>query len=83
MAIDDALPYAFLGMVFAEGYAATAGLGFLILVTGAQRFMAEEMATAIITFGLLVLISTMLRLIARRLVIVKPEEKVVEVIANG
>lgn len=68
IAIDEALPHAFLGMVFAEAYAATAGLGFLILVAHAQEFVAEGIATSLITFGLLVTISSALRLVVKRLV---------------
>ena len=33
-ALDEAMPYAFVGMVFAEAMAATAGLGFLMIIAG-------------------------------------------------
>lgn len=65
LAIDEALPNAFLGMVFAEGYASTAGLGFFLLVFPANGHMAEATATALITFGLMVGISCVLRLAAK------------------
>ena len=83
LAVDEALPYAFLSMFFAEAYAATAGLGFLILVTRATGFIAGALAIALITFGLLVFISSMLRFAVKRLVVMKPQENVVEIIANG
>ncbi len=73
VAIDEALPYAFLGMVFAEAYAATAGLGFLIIVASADSFVAEAIAASSITFALLVVISIVLRLFVRRLVGVENE----------
>jgi ABC-type nitrate/sulfonate/bicarbonate transport system permease component len=77
LAIDESLPYAFVGMVFAEAYAATAGLGFLILVAGAQLFIAKAIATALITFGLLVLISSALRFVIKRCVNATTMESVV------
>jgi hypothetical protein len=83
IAVDEALPYAFLGMVFGELYASTAGLGFLIVVARAQLFIAEAMGTALITFGLLVFISSMLRFAVKRLAVMKPQENVVEITANG
>ena len=83
LAVDEALPYAFLSMFFAEAYAATAGLGFLILVTRAMGFIAGALAIALITFGLLVFISSMLQFAVKRLVVMKPQENVVEIIANG
>ena len=83
LAVDEALPYAFSGMFFAEAYAATAGLGFLILVSRATGFIAGRLAIALITFGLLVFISSVLRFIVKRLVISEPEENVASVLANG
>ena len=83
LAVDEALPYAFSGMFFAEAYAATAGLGFLILVSRATGFIAGALAIALITFGLLVFISSVLRFIVKRLVISEPEENVASVLANG
>jgi ABC-type nitrate/sulfonate/bicarbonate transport system permease component len=73
IAVDETLPYAFLGMVFAEAYAATAGLGFLILVAGAQLFAAEQTAISFITFALLVVISTVIRSVAKWLLSVEKE----------
>jgi ABC-type nitrate/sulfonate/bicarbonate transport system permease component len=83
LAVDEALPYAFSGMFFAEAYAATAGLGFLILVSRPTGFIAGALAIALITFGLLVFISSVLRFIVKRLVISEPEENVASVLANG
>jgi ABC-type nitrate/sulfonate/bicarbonate transport system permease component len=73
IAIDEALPYAFLGMVFGEAYAATAGLGILILVAGAKLFAAEQIATSFITFAFLAVISTVMRLFVKRLISVDKE----------
>ena len=67
LAIDEALPNAFLGMVFGEAWATTAGLGFFLLVFPAKGHMAEATATALITFGLMAGISSALRLIAKSL----------------
>jgi ABC-type nitrate/sulfonate/bicarbonate transport system permease component len=66
-AIDETLPYAFVGMVFSEAYAATGGLGFVILVAAAKGYIAEAIATALITFGLLAIISCLLRFVVKRL----------------
>ena len=73
IAIDETLPYAFLGMVFAEAYAAIAGLGFLILGGGAQLFAAEQIAASFITFALLAVISTVIRSVVQRLLSVEKE----------
>ena len=67
VAIEEALPYAFIGMVFAEAYAATAGLGFLMIVLRAEQHIAEAIATAFITFGLLAAISFLFRFVIKRL----------------
>jgi ABC-type nitrate/sulfonate/bicarbonate transport system permease component len=67
LALDNALPYAFLGMLFGEMYAATAGLGFFIVVARAVGNRTEALATSMIAFGLMVAVSVTLRLAAKRL----------------
>ena len=62
LAVEEGLPYAFIGMVFAELWAGTAGLGFTIRVAGATGHIAEAISTSFITFGLLAIISCVLRL---------------------
>jgi ABC-type nitrate/sulfonate/bicarbonate transport system permease component len=66
-AIEEGLPYAFIGMVFAECWASTAGLGFDILLAGATRHIAEAIATSFITFGLLAIMSCVLRIVIKRM----------------
>jgi len=83
LAIDEALPYGFVGMVFAEAYAATAGLGFRILVSAASLAIADSIATALITFGLLVLVSSTLRFLVKRISNAKTWETVVPVSTSG
>jgi hypothetical protein len=65
LALDSALPYAFIGMLFAQLFASTAGLGFLIVVMRAEGNRTEALATSLITFGLLVVVSLALRLVAK------------------
>jgi hypothetical protein len=65
LALDSALPYAFVGMLFAQLFASTAGLGFLVVVMRATGNRTEALATSLITFGLLVAVSLTLRLLAK------------------
>jgi ABC-type nitrate/sulfonate/bicarbonate transport system permease component len=65
LALDNALPYAFVGMLFGQLFASTAGLGFLIVVMRAEGNRTEALATSLITFGLLVVVSLALTLVAK------------------
>jgi len=67
LAIDDALPIAFVAMVFGEAYAATQGLGFLIVVANATQQSDKAMAGCLVTFALMVGLSFVLRWTARTL----------------
>jgi ABC-type nitrate/sulfonate/bicarbonate transport system permease component len=73
MALDNALPYAFLGMLFGEIYAATAGLGFFIVVARAEGYRVEALATSLIAFGLMVVVSLTLRFVAKILSASRPQ----------
>lgn len=77
VAIDESLPYAFVGMVFAEAYAATAGLGFVILVAASKLYIAEALAASFITFGLLAIISCVIRFVVKRLCFSEAEVRAV------
>jgi len=67
LAVDDALPFAFVGIVYGEAMAATAGLGFWMVVATAKNPTAEPVATFIVTFGLLAVLSSALRFVVRTL----------------
>ena len=67
LAIDAGLPYAFMGMVFSEAMAATAGIGFFMIVFPANGHLAEATATGLIAFALLTAISLALRFTARQI----------------
>ncbi len=67
MATDQALPSAFIGMLFGELWAATAGLGFMMTVAGATSQFVKVFAGFIITVALLTGISAVLRLIVKLL----------------
>jgi len=67
LAIDDALPIAFVAMVFGEAYAATQGLGFLIVVASATQQSDRAIAGCLVTFALMVGLSFVLRWTARKL----------------
>jgi len=67
LGVDSSLPYAIVGMLFAEAWAAVAGLGFFIIVAWATFRIDEAVATALITFALLLALSSTLRWVARRL----------------
>ncbi len=67
LAIEAALPIAFVAMVFGEAFAATQGLGFSITVAGATGNSAKALGIAFVTFALLVGLSLALRGLARTL----------------
>ena len=67
LALDNALPYAFVGMLFGELWAATAGLGFFLVVARALGNRTEALATSLITLGLMLSVSFILRFVIRRL----------------
>ena len=67
LALDEALPFAFLAMLFGEAYAATDGLGFFIVVARAKYSMAEAVAGSLLALALLVGLSSTLRWVVKRL----------------
>jgi ABC-type nitrate/sulfonate/bicarbonate transport system permease component len=67
MALDNALPYAFFGMLFGEAYAATAGVGFFVVIARSSGYRTEALAAALITLALMIVVSFILRLILKRL----------------
>jgi hypothetical protein len=58
LAADDALPFAFVGMLFGETMNAVAGLGFMLSTT--QR-LSESLAVSVAALGLLIGLSSGLR----------------------
>jgi ABC-type nitrate/sulfonate/bicarbonate transport system permease component len=67
LALDDALPFAFIAMLFGEVMASTAGLGFMMLAADWQFEWDKALAGLLITAGLFVSLSAGLRGIARLL----------------
>jgi ABC-type nitrate/sulfonate/bicarbonate transport system permease component len=65
LALDDALPFAFVAMIYGET-AATAGLGFEMIVASGTDQWDKAIAVFLITVGLLVCLSSCLRWIAGR-----------------
>jgi ABC-type nitrate/sulfonate/bicarbonate transport system permease component len=65
IAIDDALPMAFIAMCFGELYAATAGLGFQMVVESATFKFQESLAWFLITVISLSALSMFLRLMVK------------------
>jgi ABC-type nitrate/sulfonate/bicarbonate transport system permease component len=65
LAFDDALPFAFVAMIYGET-AATAGLGFEMIVASGTDQWDKAIAVFLITVGLLVCLSFCLRWVARR-----------------
>jgi ABC-type nitrate/sulfonate/bicarbonate transport system permease component len=66
VAIDHALPIAFIAMLFGELYTATAGIGFAMTVASATYQYQKGLAGFLITVGLLVVLSSSLRIVAKR-----------------
>lgn len=69
LALQSALPYAFIAMFFGELWASTAGLGFFIVVARAVDHRTEALATALIAFALMVAVSVCLTFVIKRLAI--------------
>lgn len=67
IAIDDALPIAFIAMIFGEAWAATKGLGFTVIVTNATGRGATAIAGLLVTFALMAGLSFTLRWVVKRL----------------
>jgi len=63
IAIDDALPIAFVAMIFGELYAATAGLGFQMVIASATYQYRQGLGYFLITAILLAALSMILRTI--------------------
>jgi sulfonate transport system permease protein len=67
LAVDYALPIAFVAMLLGELYAATAGLGFVMVIATAVRQTDKGLLVFLLTVALLVALSVILRSIAKRL----------------
>jgi ABC-type nitrate/sulfonate/bicarbonate transport system permease component len=74
LALDHVLPYAFVGMLFGELWAATAGLGFFVVVARAMHNRTEALATSLIALGLMTLISSVLKLAIKWFVTSEPHD---------
>jgi ABC-type nitrate/sulfonate/bicarbonate transport system permease component len=61
LAVDDALPYAFIAIVYGEAMYATAGLGFAVVVEAAASQSDKTLAVFLLTLGLLAGLSSALR----------------------
>ncbi len=77
IALDNALPYAFFGMLFGELWAATDGVGFFIALALAGGNRTEALAASLITLGLMTVVSLLLRFIVKRLITSEPEAMLV------
>ncbi len=67
VAIDHALPVAFIAMLFGELYAATAGLGFMMVVASATSQYQKGLAGFLITVIVFVLLSFVIRVAAKQI----------------
>jgi ABC-type nitrate/sulfonate/bicarbonate transport system permease component len=63
----EAMPFAFVGMIFGELWGATKGLGFIAVLARAELRINEAMAVSLLIFVLLTIFSSTLRWIAKRL----------------
>jgi ABC-type nitrate/sulfonate/bicarbonate transport system permease component len=65
-AVNDALPIAFVAMLFGELFAATAGLGFMMAVASATYRFDKGIAGFLIVVAILAVISAVLTWITKR-----------------
>lgn len=77
LATDDALPIAFVIMLFGELMAATAGLGFMMTVASATYQIDKSLVGFLVTIALLIALSAALRSIAKQLNSTAPSTEVV------
>jgi ABC-type nitrate/sulfonate/bicarbonate transport system permease component len=66
LAAEDALPYAFLAMLFGESMSSSKGLGFVINVARNTSYLDRSLGVSLLTFALLILISFILRTVTSR-----------------
>jgi len=66
LALDAALPFAIIGILFGEFYTATQGLGLLIAIARATRSTVELFALFVVTISLFIVLSASLRVAARK-----------------
>jgi ABC-type nitrate/sulfonate/bicarbonate transport system permease component len=66
LATTEALPFAFIAMVFGETVNSVSGLGHFMLVARSYLRLNEAIAAALITFALLVFLSSILRWAGKR-----------------
>jgi len=66
LAIDEALPIAFVAMLFSEMYAATKGVGFAMVVASATHQTDKALGVFLYTVAMLAVISATVRSIANR-----------------
>lgn len=67
LATDDALPFAFVGMLFGELSGAAAGLAFFIAGARSVNWFNEAMAASLITICLFIILSSTLRILVKHL----------------
>ena len=67
LGIEQALPFAFIGMLFGELGGATHGLGFFTVVMRAEVRINEAIAMSLFIFGLFVMLSASLRFVSKKL----------------
>jgi ABC-type nitrate/sulfonate/bicarbonate transport system permease component len=67
IALDNALPYAFAGMLLGEAWASTECLGFFIIVARASGNRTEALAASMIALAAMALVSLLLRFTVNRL----------------
>lgn len=61
LAIDEALPIAFVGMFFGEGYAASQGLGFFAVIAKVTDRSAQAISACLVAIALVFALSALLR----------------------
>ncbi|MBI4487781.1 MAG: hypothetical protein HY694_01730 [Deltaproteobacteria bacterium] len=65
LAADEALPFAFVAMLFGEAFTSVVGLGFFMVVARAKLYIAESVAASLLTLALLIGLSSALRAVVK------------------
>ncbi len=67
LAVNEALPYAFVAMLFGEAMNATAGVGFLMLFANLKaQTIATGISVSLMTVALLIILSSAIRWVVKR-----------------
>lgn len=76
LALEQSMPFAFVGMIFGEMFGGTVGLSFVVAVAHATLRLTDAAAVSLLEFGLLAMISCGIRFVVKRIYLSTSQESV-------